>query len=84
MTDSGEKSWWRRTRLHALTMVVGGAAVCILSMVLAPALDGSSLLGIPLGRLAAILVAPAIVLILIFRSAARQRQIDQTFGYFEN
>ncbi len=83
LVDSGEKSWWRQTRLHAFTTLVGGATVCFLIVLFAPALDANSILGIPFGLLAATLVAPTIIVFLIFLSAKRQRLIDRARGYFD-
>lgn len=84
VAESSEKSWWRRTRFLAITTLVGGAVFCFLIFLLAPALDASRILGIPFGLFAATLIAPAFVVLLIFRAAERQRRIDKSRGYFED
>jgi len=84
VAKSSEQSWWRRTQLLAIASLAGGGTVSFLFMLLAPALDNNNLVGIPVGLLAATLIAPAFVLVLIFRSAARQRQIDRARGHFED
>jgi putative solute:sodium symporter small subunit len=77
----GERSWWRRTRLVAVSAVTAGTLLCLLTMLTAPALDGQSLLGIPLGLFAATLVVPLIVIAIIFWAAERQRRIDRAQGF---
>jgi len=84
VAKSSEQSWWQRTKLLAIASLAGGGTVSLLFMLLAPALDRNNLAGIPFGLLAAILIAPAFVLFLIFRSAARQHQIDRAQGHFED
>jgi putative solute:sodium symporter small subunit len=50
-------------------------------MLTAPALDAQSLLGIPLGLLAATLAVPLVVVAIIFWAAERQRRIDRAQGF---
>jgi putative solute:sodium symporter small subunit len=81
---AGETSWWRRTRLLAITALGGGAGLGLVILLAAPALDRSSIAGIPNGLLAATLLVPIVILLLIFWSAERQRRIDHGHGYFED
>lgn len=84
MAENSELTWWRRTRLNAVATLVGGGSVSLLIMLLVPTLDGAVMLGMPFGLLAAILIVPVFLLVLIFRSATRQRRINRASGYFED
>ena len=81
MADGSEKSWWRRTRLLAVSVVAAGGGVSLLVMLLAPALDADSVLGIPFGLFGATLVVPLVVMAIIFWAAERQRRIDRAQGF---
>jgi putative solute:sodium symporter small subunit len=80
MADGSEKSWWRRTRLLAVSAVATGGGVSLLLMLAAPALDADSVLGIPFGLFGVTLVAPLVVIAIIFWAAERQRRIDRAHG----
>ena len=81
MADGSEKSWWRRTRFLAVSAVAAGGGVSLLVMLLAPALDADSVLGIPFGLFGATLVVPLVVIAIIFWAAERQRRIDRAQGF---
>jgi putative solute:sodium symporter small subunit len=83
MADGGEKSWWRRTRFLAAASVTAGSLLSLVVLLLAPALDAQSVLGIPFGLFGATLVVPLVVVAVIFWAAERQRRIDRAHG-FEN
>jgi putative solute:sodium symporter small subunit len=81
MADGSEKSWWRRTRLLAVSAVAAGGGGSLLVMLLAPALDADSVLGIPFGLFGATLVVPLVVIAIVFWAAERQRRIDRVQGF---
>jgi putative solute:sodium symporter small subunit len=80
MAEGSEKSWWRRTRLLAVSTVATGGGASLLIMLAAPALDADSVLGIPFGLFAVTLIAPLGVAAVIFWAAERQRRIDRAHG----
>ena len=80
MADGSEKTWWRRTRLLAVSAVATAGGVSLLLMLAAPALDADSVLGIPFGLFSVTLVAPLVVIAIIFWVAERQRRIDRAHG----
>ena len=83
VADVGERYWWRRTSLLAITAVTAGGLASLLVLVLAPALDIGSVLGIPFGLLGVTVIVPLFVLVVIFWAAERQRRIDRAHGFFE-
>lgn len=84
MAEGDDSSWWRRTSLLAVLVMVFGGVLGLGTLALAPALDASAVAGIPNGLFAATLLVPIVILLLIFWSAERQRRIDQRLGYFED
>jgi putative solute:sodium symporter small subunit len=83
VADGSERSWWLRTRFLAIAAVVAGGIVSLLLMLLSSAFT-SRLFGIPLGIFAATFVAPAIVIVVIFWAAERQRRLDHAHDFFES
>ena len=82
MAEGSEASWWHRTRLLAIATLACGTAIGVIVVLLAPALNASHVFGIPLGLFGATLAAPAVILLIIFWAAERQRRIDRAHGFF--
>jgi putative solute:sodium symporter small subunit len=81
MADSGERSWWRRSRIVAITAVTAGGVTTLLAMLFAPLLNAGMLGGLPFGMLVTTLLVPAFVVIVIFWAVERQRAIDRAQGF---
>jgi len=81
--EDNEASWWRSTQLLALAVLIVGSGVGIGAVIFAPAADIVGTVGTAKTLMVTTLLIPAIVLFLIFWSAARQRRIDRQHGFFE-
>ncbi len=84
MADETQRSWWRRTRWLALSVLGGAGFLICLALILAPALDGEWFLDFPLGGLLAAAGLPVALALLLFRFFARQDDIDRRHGYSED
>jgi hypothetical protein len=82
MADGSESSWWRRTRLLAITVLATGAAATIGTMLVAH--DDTPARGAAIAPLMPTLIVPLVVVGLVFWAAGRQRQIDNADGLYED
>ena len=79
MRESGQDIWWRKTRQHAAATLAGLVAIGLVLALVAIALGGMTLLGMPLGYFLFVLAAPLLILLAIFWFAERQRVYDDRY-----
>ena len=85
MTDQERiASYWRRSRLLAVVMVLLTLATIALPAILHGLLDKITLFGFPLGVYLALQGALIVLAVLAFSFAARQDRIDRRFGVAED
>ena len=78
MRDTSEASWWRKTRLLALTAVLGLAILCAVPVLFPGFFDGGgSFFGVPFPLFLTAVVAPLFIAGGIFSFAARQQSLDR-------
>ena len=85
MTDQERiASYWRRSRLLAVAMVLLTLATVALPAIVHGLLDKVTLFGFPLGVYLALQGALIVLAVLAFSFAARQDRIDRRFGVAED
>lgn len=85
MTDQGQiASYWRRSRLLAVAMVVLTLSLLVVPAILHGLLDTVTLFGFPLGVYLVLQGALIVLAVLAFSFAARQDRIDRRFGVAED
>jgi putative solute:sodium symporter small subunit len=77
MRDTGEASWWRKTRLLALTAVVVLALFCLLPVAIPGFFSAGTFFGLPFPVFMVAIVAPLFIAGGIFSFAARQQALDR-------
>ncbi|HVZ14307.1 MAG TPA: hypothetical protein VG894_07590 [Bauldia sp.] len=82
MRDTSEAGWWRKTRLLAGAMTVGGGLLAI--VVLETAGDGPDVLDLPLGTLLGTTILPLAILVATLVFAMRQRRLDRDYDVAED
>lgn len=77
------RPYWRETKRLAV-LALSGAALVVPIALLAPLLEGQTLLGLPLGYMLALHGGIVICLLAVARFAVRQDEIDQWHGAQED